>query len=58
MVTTIVNTPQGLSLSALTTTIATPASVATTMNSVATVAIAPENGPSIFRAIFGSESPS
>ena len=54
----IVNNPQGLSPSALTTTMPTPDSVAITINSVATVAVTPETGPIMFRAIFGSERPS
>ena len=58
MVTTIVNMPQELSLKAITTTLATPASVTITMNSVATVVTAPETGPSSRRAILGKESPS
>ena len=45
IVTTIVNMPQELSLRALTTTIATPASVAMTMNSVARVVVTPATGP-------------
>ena len=45
MVTTIVNMPQGLSLRALTTTIATPARVAMTMKSVATAWSCPADRP-------------
>ena len=54
----IVNIPHGLSPSALTTTMPTPASVAITMNSVAKVVVTPETGPIRFLAIFGRESPS
>ena len=57
MVTTIVNMPQALSFRALTTTIATPARVATMMKSVAMVVAMPAMGPSRLRAIFGSDRP-
>ncbi len=58
MVTTMANTPQGLSLRALTTAMPDPAKVAMTTNSVATRVIVPETGPSSLAAIFGSDSPS
>ena len=58
IVTRIVNMPHELWLSALTTTIATLASTATTMNSVAIAVVAPATGPIVFRAIFGSVCPS
>ena len=58
MVTTIVNMPQALSFRALTTTIATPARVATIMKSVAIVVAVPAIGPSRLRAILGSDRPS
>ena len=57
-VTMIVNMPQELSLRAMTTTFATPASVTMIMKSVATVVVTPEIGPSRSRAILGSDSPS
>ena len=54
----MVNTPQGLSLSALTTAMPEPAKVAMTTNSVATRVMTPETGPSSLAAIFGNDSPS
>jgi hypothetical protein len=53
----IVNMPQELSLSAFTTTIATLASTATTINSVVSAVVAPPTGPMNVRASFGSVSP-
>ena len=58
MVTMIVNMPHELWLNALTTTIATLASTAITMNSVAIAVVAPATGPTMLRAIFGSDRPS
>ena len=49
--------PQGLSASALTTTIPTLASVQTMMNSVAMLVVTPATGPIVSRAICGRLSP-
>src|SRR5229473_2616184 len=58
IVTMIVNIPQELSLSALTTTIPTLAKVTTMINSVATELVSPDSRPMLERAIFGSDNPS
>ena len=54
----MVNMPQALSLNVLTTTMATPAKVATMINAVATVVTMPERGLIASRAILGKERPS
>ena len=53
----IVNVPQELSASALTTTRPSPASAMTTMNRIATPAVKPATGPISARAISASERP-
>ena len=57
-VTTIVNIPHALSASALTTTLPTLASVATTMKSVAMEVVTPDSSLMLLRASFASDSPS
>src|ERR1039457_543277 len=58
IVTTMVNIPQALSLSALTTTMPMLARIVMMMNSVATDVVIPDRGPILRRAISGSDNPS